>query len=114
MQEEDQDIYEELLWFAVAELERGERVESIEQSLRLKCENIVLITVVLKEARNAHYAILRKQGFRLILTGCIIGILGFLITFLNFNTNRSIDLAMYGLTTTGLLVVFWGLFKILG
>ncbi len=70
--------------------------------------------MVVKEARNANYARLRKQGFRLVLIGSLTGFSGFLITCINFNTSRSIDFAMYGLTSLGISIVFWGLFKIIG
>ncbi len=108
------ELYNDLLYLATHLLEKGENAQSIESALSEKTDDIVLITVVIKEARNAYYAELRKQGFRLILIGCLTGISGFLITFLNFNTSRSIDFAMYGLTSAGLLIVFFGLFKILG
>lgn len=114
MQEADKDLYDELFLSATGMLERGDTAQDIEKTLSQKCDDIVLVTVVIKEARNAHYAALSRQGFRLILVGCITGLSGFLITFLNFNTSRSIDFAMYGLTSAGLLIVFWGLFKILG
>jgi hypothetical protein len=112
--EENKDRYEELFLIALGQLEQGEPPDMIELLLLQKCEDAILIAVVLKEARNVHYAVLRKQGFRLILLGCILGVTGFLITLFNFNTSRSIDFAMYGLTTMGMLIVFWGLFKIIG
>ena len=108
------ELYDKLLDLAIGMLEKGHDPAAIESALSQKTDDIVLITVVIKEARNAHYAELRTQGFRLILIGCLTGITGFLITFLNFNTSRSIDFAMYGLTSAGLIIVFWGLFKILG
>lgn len=114
MEKIDPELYKELFLSATSMLERGDAVQDIEKSLLQKSDDIVLVTVVMKETRNAYYAGLRKQGFRLVLAGCITVISGFLITFLNFNTNRSIDFAMYGLTSAGLMIVFWGLFKILG
>jgi len=114
MKHQNEDNYEALFLLALAELERGASINSIELLLRQTCEDVVLIAVVLKEARNAHDAALRRQGFRLIGLGCMAGLFGFLLTLFNFNTSRSIDLAMYGLTTAGIVLVFWGLYKILG
>jgi hypothetical protein len=114
MEKPDPELYDHLFLSATSMLERGDAVPDIESVLLLQCDDIVLVTVVIKEARNAHYAKLSRQGFRLILLGCITGLSGFVLTFLNFNTNRSIDFAMYGLTSAGLTIVFWGLFKILG
>ncbi|PBQ33698.1 hypothetical protein CNR22_18570 [Sphingobacteriaceae bacterium] len=114
MKQDEQNLYEEYYQVALTLLQEGKHHEEIQEHLGKKSEDIVLITVVIKEARNAHYAGLRKQGLRLLLIGCITGLSGFLITCINFNTNRSIDLALYGLTTLGISLVFWGLFKIIG
>lgn len=108
------ELYDDLFRLAKDMLEKGQDPPAIEKALSEKTDDIVLLTVVIKEARNAYYTELRTQGFRLIIIGCLTGITGFLITFLNFNTSRSIDFAMYGLTSLGLIIVFWGLFKILG
>lgn len=110
----NQELYDELFVLAIQLLEKGEQIETIEAHLSRLSDDIVLITVVIKEAKNAHYARMRKQGFRLVLIGCLTGLSGFLITCINFNTSRSIDLAMYGLTSLGITIVFWGLFKIIG
>lgn len=114
MQNKDEEIYNALLLIALQFLELGEPSDVIEKHLLDKHDDLVLITVVIKEAKNAHYARLRKQGFRLVLVGCITGLSGFFVTLLNFNTSRSVDIALYGLTTAGLAIVFWGLFKIIG
>ena len=114
MQIVNEKQYKELFELALNWLEQGESRATIEKRLLEKNADLVLITVVIKEAKTLHYANLRKQGFRLISIGCITGLSGFLITLLNFNANRSIDFALYGLTTIGIASVFWGLFKIIG
>jgi len=106
--------YEEFYQLAIKMLQDGEQVEAIEQQLARTNSDIILITVVIKEARNAHYALLRKQGFRLLFVGCVTCLCGFLITFINFHTNRQIDFALYGLTSVGVTIAFCGLFKIFG
>lgn len=114
MNQLNQEQYEELFVLAIQLLEKGEQTDTIKEQLSRSCNDIVLITVVIKEAKNAYHASLRKQGFRLVLIGCITGLSGFLVTFINFNTSRSIDFAMYGLTSLGISIVFWGLVKIIG
>lgn len=114
MEKTKPELYNELVLSATCMLERGNNARDIEKALLQKSDDSVLIAVAMKEAKNAYYTALRKQGFRLVLMGCIIGLFGFLITFLNFNTSRSIDFAMYGLTSAGLVIVFRGLYKILG
>lgn len=116
MKEEEQEtrLYDELLSMAKTLLRHGSDAEDLEKHLRQKTEDIVLITVIIKEAKKEHYAVLRKEGLAKILLGSILALLGFAVTFFNFHTNRSIDLAMYGFTTTGIVIVFWGLFKMIG
>ncbi len=114
MKNYDKQHFDELFQQTLELLNKGLQKEAIENQLKLLSEDIVLITVVIKEASNKHHAELRKQGFLLVLIGCITGLSGFVITFFNFNTTRSIDFAMYGLTTLGLSIVFFGLYKIIG
>ena len=114
MNQFDQELYDRFYKIAITLLESGKQHDEVEEHLAHISDDIILITVVIKEAKNAHYARLRKQGFWLVFIGCITGLSGFLITCINFNTNRSIDLAMYGLTSLGITIVFFGLFKIIG
>ena len=108
------ELYDEMYLMAKLLLERGVDGDGIEKHLSQKTEDIVLITVVIKEARKDHFMRLRKEGFVLIGIGSITGVLGVLITCLNFYSNRSVDLALYGLTTLGIIIAFWGLFKLIG
>ncbi len=114
MQNTQEELYQDLFKLALNQLELGEPRDIIEKCLLQKSDDIVLITVAIKEAKKEYYAKLRRQGFRLVLVGCIIGFSGFFITFLNFNTARSVDFALYGLTTCGIVIVFFGVFKIIG
>jgi hypothetical protein len=114
MKDKNEELYNEMYQSAIRLLQQGESHQAIEEHLLQRCDDIVLVTVAIKEAKNTHYAALRKQGVRLMLVGCITGLSGFLITCINFNTSRSIDFAMFGLTTAGIITVCWGLFKIIG
>lgn len=114
MKPTDQELYNDLFLLAKTLLVRGTEMDKLEKHLLQKTDDLVLVTVVIKEAKNEHYANMRKEGFRLIAVGAVLVFLGFLITFLNFNSNRSFTLAMYGFTSIGAVVVFWGLYKIIG
>ncbi|MES2679467.1 MAG: hypothetical protein V4635_06255 [Bacteroidota bacterium] len=111
---EKEELYNEMYLSAIRLLRQGESHLAIEEYLLRESDDIVLITVAITEAKKTHYAALRKQGFRLMVVGCITGLSGFLITCINFNTSRPIDFAMYGLTSVGITTVCWGLFKIIG
>lgn len=114
MNAKDQDLYQKMYLAAMDLLAKGAGREDLESELIKLSEDVILVTVVITEARKDHFETLRKDGFRLILTGCILAGIGFLITFFNFNTNRSVNFAMYGLTSLGILFIFLGLYKILG
>lgn len=114
MEQSNQELYNELYLLAKTLLIHDTEHDKLEKHLLQKTDDLVLITVAIKEAKNDHYAILRKEGFRLVAIGAVLVFLGFLITFLNFNSNRSFTLAMYGFTSIGAIVVFFGLYKIIG
>ena len=114
MNEIEQELYNDLFLMAKTLLVRGTETSVIEKHLLQKTEDIVLISVVIKEAKNEHYAQMRKEGLAKISIGAICIVLGFLITCLNFHSNKSFDFAMYGLTSIGIVFVFWGLYKMIG
>ncbi len=114
MQETDPKIYNELYQLTLVHLTKGLHADDIKDELVKHGADVLLAAIVIAEAKKEHYEKLRKEGFRFILAGCLIGLCGCLLTLINYNTSRSIDFAMYGLTSLGLAVVFWGLFRILG
>lgn len=110
----DQELYDDLFLTAKSLLIRGTETEKIEKHLLQKTDDLVLITVVIKEVKKEYYAEQRKEGMRYFLIGAVLIFTGFLITFLNFNSNRSFTLAMYGFTSVGTFIVFWALYKLIG
>lgn len=114
MEKIDQELYDDLYLTTKMLLARGTETDMIEKHLLQKTEDIVLITVVIKEAKNEYYAAMRSEGFKLIAIGAVLVFLGFLITFLNWDSNRSFTLAMYGFTSVGACIVFFGLYKVIG
>jgi len=93
---------------------RSMPMDLLEKHLLQKTDNIVLITVAITEAKKDHYARMRKEGIPKIALGSVLIVVGFLITCLNFHANKSFDFAMYGLTSAGIGIVFWGLYKMVG
>jgi hypothetical protein len=114
MEKPDDVQYEEMYRMATLLLERGSSNEVLETHLKQKSDDIVLITVVIKEAKKDYYARMRKEGNVYIGIGSALILLGFLITCFNFHSNKSFDYAMYGFTSIGISLVFVGLYKIIG
>lgn len=114
MEKKNQDLYNDLYLTAKTLLIRGTETDMLEKHLLQKTDDIVLITMVIKEAKNEYYASLRKEGFKYVAVGAVLVLLGFLITFLNWDSNRSFTMAMYTFTSVGATIVFWGLYKVIG
>jgi hypothetical protein len=108
------DEYDNLFRIAITAVQSGEHPEEIKNILSESCDDIILITVVIREARNKHFAAQRKAGFTLVLAGGFVCLCGLLVTFINLDSNQNIELALYGLTTLGLMIAFFGVYKIIG
>ena len=70
------------------------------------------IDAVLKQLKAIQHEKDHKTGRMLILIGAALLLAGFVLTFLNIYTNQSVHLAMYGLTSAGLLTMFIGLYYV--
>jgi len=114
MNELDDGLFDELCLITKTLLKHGSDNEDLEKHLLQKTDDPILISKVIKEAKKEHYARLRKEGLAKIAIGAGLIFIGFCITCFNFHTNRSIEFAMYGFTSAGLLFIFWGLFKMIG
>lgn len=88
--------------------------EKITEILLQKHNDEAMVYAVVKKVKSDHYAKHRKEGLIILGVGFVLILLGFLITCFNFHTNQSFTFAMYGLTSIGLIIVFWGLYKIVG
>jgi hypothetical protein len=109
-----QNNFELLLDFLRDAEHRLGDLDKIKKELELKSNDIELNEKVFVQFKKEFYAHKRKDGLSKIGLGSLIILTGFLITCLNFHANESFNFAMYGLTTIGICIVFWGFYKILG
>ncbi|MDI1355817.1 MAG: hypothetical protein PSX36_12920 [bacterium] len=110
----DEETYNELHAMAKALLQDGHETDDVKQRLLERSNDIILVTTAVKEAKNEHYKKLSAQGRTYIAIGGLSILLGFLITCINFHANKSVEYAMFGLTSVGIVILFFGLFKIIG
>ncbi|MDP2387461.1 MAG: hypothetical protein Q8M29_13880 [Bacteroidota bacterium] len=94
--------------------EMGSTFDEATIALSKLCDDTALVEEVIKEVRNAYYKAKRSEGMIKIGIGATLILAGFVITCSNFHSNQSFSFAMYGLTTVGIIIVFWGLYKIIG
>ena len=113
MKEEDYHN-DELQKFARNLADHGTPFSDIEEELRKKTENDILIAVTITKVKKAYYEAQRKKGLTKLAIGSILLVIGFVITCTNFYSNTSFTVVMYSFTSVGLLVMFWGVYEIFG
>lgn len=105
---------DELYLLAKQMVERDPDFAFIRESLFEKCKNRELANEIVDQVRMVYYGKKRKSGLVKLGLGCVLLVVGFVLTVLNFYSNESFTLVMYGFTTFGLLLLFWGLYDLFG
>ncbi len=108
------DQWEYLYVFAKTLDDKHVSFSEIEKQLAIKTEDTLLIADIMKQLKKVHYAVKRKQGFVKLGFGAIFLLAGFFITCFNFHSNQSFTIVMYSSSMVGLILVFWGLYEIIG
>lgn len=108
------DHWEALYMFAKNLAENHVSFSEIEKQLSQKTSDAVLIEEIIKQVKQVHYAVKRKNGLTKLAIASIFLVAGFLITCVNFHSNQSFTIVMYSSTSIGLVLLFWGLFEIIG
>jgi hypothetical protein len=94
-------------WFG-----RGMTTQQMEAELVKEGIDERHVAEMLRELKKLYYAKRTSQGLVLILIGAIICLTSCIVTF--FSSYSSMSLALYGLTSIGVVIVFAGLMKIFG
>lgn len=108
------DQWENLYLFAKNLADKNIAFNEIEKQLLQKTSDTSLVTEIIQQVKKVHYAVKRKNGFIKLAFGAIFLLAGFLITCINFHSNQSFTIVMYSSSTVGLLLIFWGLYEIIG
>jgi len=111
---ENQLHYEENLKDAISWITQGETRDNIRKRLLDKGLEDCVLCNVMNAVSVFYYAKRRERGVGLLIAGSILLVSGFFLTVFLFHANASIDMAMYGLTGTGILVLLYGLIEVLG
>lgn len=110
----NEDQWESLYVFAKNLAEKNISFDEIEQQLLKRTTDKSLVSEIISQVKKVHYAVKRKNGLIKLGFGALFLLAGFLVTCINFNTNQSFTIVMYSSTSFGLLLIFWGLYEILG
>lgn len=110
----NEEKYEELHHKALLWLWQHQSFDNIKENLIKGGADELTAAEIVKEIKLIHYAHKRQKGGIIILAGSILLLVGFLLTVSNFYANTSFTYVMYGFTTAGLLVIFYGLYEVFG
>lgn len=108
------DHWDELYAFARELADRHVDFDEIAKQLESKTDDPLIRSEIIHRLKKIKYAIQRKNGLTKIGFGCLFLIIGFLVTCINFHANQSFSIVMYGTSTIGLAMIFWGLYEVLG
>lgn len=64
---------------------------------------------IISELKRINYLTRRQTGVKIIVFGCLILLIGFILTCACFHYDTPFHAIMYGFTTVGLLILFIGL-----
>lgn len=103
-----------LLEYAKTEFGVNGSFEELEKKLLQKTNDQELISEIIKELKREIHSRKLKNGSVKLGVGAVLLIIGFLITCVNFHSNTSFSFIMYSFTTLGLILMFWGLYDIIG
>ncbi len=106
--------WEELYVYAKGLFDAHKSIESIEAKLNTKTDNHLLVSEIISQLKKIQHAVNAKNGRAKLGFGAMFLVLGFVITVFNFHTNQSFTIVMYSFTTIGLVLLFWGLYDIIG
>lgn len=109
-----EEQWENLYVFAKHLADANKSFEEIEKQLKLKTEDHLMITEMLTQIKKVKQAVKTKNGLAKLGFGAMFLFLGFIITVFNYHANQSFTMVMYSFTSIGLVLLFWGLYDIIG
>jgi hypothetical protein len=106
--------FEELIDKAEDWLHQHVSISEIKMRIEAEGANESEVVQLMNHVKKIYYAEKRKRGTLIILAGSVLLLIGFIMTVFNFHSNTSFQYVMYGFTSAGLLVIFFGLYDIFG
>ena len=88
--------------------------DEIRQQLLLKTQDEILVDEIISQLKSEKQNEQTKTGKVKIMIGALCLLAGFLFTVINFHNNQSFSFIMYGSSCIGFMMLFWGLYDIVG
>lgn len=112
--DQHEDRNDELYLYARQLVERDTDFKHIREMLYERTGDRKLSDEIVDQVRDVYYAKKRKEGLAKLGIGCVLLVIGFVLTVINYHSNESFSLVMYGFTSGGLCLLFWGLYDMFG
>jgi cytochrome c-type biogenesis protein CcmH/NrfF len=90
----------------------GRSDEQIHQAMVDRFGDGPAVAQLMQEVKKLRAAKNTATGLIFILAGVVILLSSFVLSFMHVYNNQSLTFVLYGLTTIGILVVFFGLMKV--
>lgn len=104
----------EMVEFAHDLIAKNYTFEAIEKELLARTNDQEFTEYIIRKTKKSLNEKKRNAGVLKLLVGAIILILGFIITVFCFHSNVSFHTVMYSFTSLGCILLFWGLFEVIG
>jgi hypothetical protein len=105
---------EPLLPLVINLLKQGYSREEIASRLRVKGATDNLLQEAINEAEKLRLARRRNTGFTWCAVGTFLLVSGCMVTFIQYSNGQNIRIAMYGLTSIGVIAIIKGLIDLFG
>lgn len=86
--------------------------ERLRESLIQKGADVLMAGEIIAQLKKINYAKARTTGTQILLFGCLLLLIGFIVTCACYHLDMPINAVMYGFTSAGLLVMFIGIYYI--
>ena len=93
-------------------LREGRTDEQIREALVACYSEGPTVVQLMREVKKFRAAKTTTTGLIFILIGAVILVTSFILSFMHVVTAQSLSFVLFGLTTVGILVVFFGLMKV--
>jgi hypothetical protein len=105
---------ESLLQLAITLSKQGYTTEEIATQLRVKGATDTLVLQAIDEVKQLRLARRRNTGFTWCGIGTFLLVSGCMITFIQYSSGQNIRIAMYGMTSVGVMAIIKGLIDLFG
>ncbi len=112
--ETEKELQDRLYEQAKTLLEQKTSMEEIEKQLAKQTADPSLRALLMDRLKKEQNEAVTKNGLAKLVAGAFLLLTGFVVTCINFHADQSFLVIMYGSSSLGIVLVFWGLYETLG